>query len=143
MDRETGSNRVLGGGGIHHVAVRVRDFDASVAFYRETLGFVPVLAWGEGNGRAVMLDTGRGDCVELFAGGPDSERPEGAWIHLALRVSDCDAVLAKVREAGCVVTMDATDVAIPGDPPMPVRIAFFKGPDGEVLELFSSRQAAR
>jgi glyoxylase I family protein len=37
----TGTNSVLGGGGFHHVAVRVADFDGAVHFYSEVLGFSP------------------------------------------------------------------------------------------------------
>ena len=65
----TGTNSVLGGGGFHHVAVRVADFDSAVNFYSEVLGFSPKITWGEGDKRAVMLDTGNGSYLEVFAGG--------------------------------------------------------------------------
>jgi catechol 2,3-dioxygenase-like lactoylglutathione lyase family enzyme len=124
--------------GFHQIAIKVRDFDASVKFYTEALGFEATRAWGEGNGRAAMIDTGRGNYLELFAGGADGVRPEGHWFHLALSCSDAKAAAERVREAGCEITMEATDVAIPSSPPFPVRIAFFKGPDGEVIELFQT-----
>ena len=139
MCNDSGRNKVLGGGGIHHVAIKVKDFDASVKFYREALGFFPVLAWGEGDGRAVMLDTGRGDCIEIFAGGGAEGKPEGAWMHLALKCEDVDGVLEKVRAAGRRVTIEPKDVTIPGSFPLDIRIAFFEGPDGEVLELFHEK----
>jgi glyoxylase I family protein len=124
--------------GFHHVAIRVRDFDASVKFYTETLGFEAKQAWGEGNGRAIMIETGKGNHLELFAGGPEGDRPDGHWIHLALACSDPKSAIEKVREAGCEVTMEARDITIPSTPLFPVRIAFFKGPDGEVIELFQT-----
>ena len=34
-----GNNASIGGGGFHHVAIRAHDFDASVKFYSEALGF--------------------------------------------------------------------------------------------------------
>ncbi len=139
MNEHSGSNQVLGGGGIHHVAMKASDFDRSVKFYREVLGFVPVLAWGEGNGRGVMLDTGRGDCIEIFAGGEDGEKPEGAWLHLALKCEDVDGVLQKARASGCPITMEPTDITIAASSPLDIRIAFFKGPDGEILELFHEK----
>lgn len=139
MKEDSGRNKVLGGGGIHHIAFKASDFDASVKFYREVLGFAPVLVWGEGDGRGAMLDTGRGDCIEVFAGGSVGERPEGAWLHLALKCEDVDGVLKKVRATGCIVTMEPTDITIAAAPPLDIRIAFFKGPDGEILELFHER----
>ncbi len=122
--------------GIHHVAIRSADFDASLSFYREVLGFPEVLAWGSGDGRAVMLDTGDGSCVEIFAGGDGAPKSEASLLHFALRSSDVDAVIERVRAAGGEVTVPPKDVTIPSDPPRPVRLAFFKGPDGEVIELF-------
>lgn len=134
-----GSNTAIGGGGFHHVAIRVGDFDASVKFYKEILGFKETISWGEGDKSAIMLDTGDGNCFEIFAGGVKGQKPEGAFIHVALRTSDCDAAIEKVRSAGMEVTMEPTDVTIQSTPPTPVRIAFFKGPDGEMLEFFQNK----
>ena len=69
----TGHNQKIGGGGFHHIAMQVKDFDASLQFYTEGLGFTPTVAWGEGSQRAVMLDTGDGNYFELFAGGGRGE----------------------------------------------------------------------
>ncbi|MEI6085869.1 MAG: VOC family protein [Verrucomicrobiota bacterium] len=135
----TGKNTVLGGGGFHHVALRARDFDASVKFYTAGLGFTERIAWGEGNGRAVMLDTGDGNYLEIFAGGSGEPRPEGALLHFALRTNDCDAATARAVAAGAMLTMPAKDVHIQSRPgPTPVRISFCQGPDGEVIEFFQN-----
>ena len=125
--------------GFHHVAMRVKDLDAAVKFYSQVLGFPVVRAWGEGEKRGVMLDTGKGNCIELFANGPDGERPDGHWAHLALSCTNTDAAIARVRAAGCTVTMEPADIDIPSSPAYPVRIAFFKGPAGEVIEFFQER----
>ena len=137
-----GSNATIGGGGFHHVAIRARDFDASVAFYKDVLGFVERIAWGEAGKRAIMLDTGDGNYLEVF------ERPgqarasqEGAILHFALRTDDPDAVVERVREAGMKVTVEPRDVEIASRPEVtPVRLAFFEGPDGEVVELFKNEK---
>ncbi len=140
------SNSTLGGGGFHHVAIRARDFNASVAFYTQVLGFVPTVAWGEAPKRATMLDTGDGNYLEIFER-PDQAPPpadaEGAILHFAIRTDNTDAALARAREAGVTVTMEPRDVDIPNTcparpSPLPVRIAFFKGPDGELIELFQN-----
>jgi glyoxylase I family protein len=134
-----GNNNVLGGGGFHHVAIRVKDFDASVKFYKEVLGFKQHLAWGEDNKRAIMLDTGDGSCLEVFAGETEDKKPEGSFLHIALRTTKCDAVLQTIKTLGMEVTMEPTDVTLASNPPTPVRIAFFKGLDGELIELFQNK----
>jgi glyoxylase I family protein len=134
----TGTNQTLGGGGFHHVSIRVRDLEASIRFYTDALGFVQRVSWGQGAKRTVLLDTGDGNYFEITGGRTDEPQPDGHFAHIALRSADCDAVIAKVRAAGAEVTVEPRDVSLPSDPPTPVRIAFFKGPDGELIELFDN-----
>lgn len=133
---------------MHHVAVRVRDFDRSVAFYRDVLGMTPRLTWQAAPSRAVMLDTGDGNYIELFErpDAPDTPlEPEPPLLHVALRTDTLEDTLKAVRVAGMTVTMESCDIDIAnthaeGDLPatVPVRIAFFRGPDGELIELFEN-----
>jgi glyoxylase I family protein len=120
------------------VALKVANFDEVVAFYTDVLGLEPRISWGEGDKRAVMLDVGAGSFLEVFAGG-DSAEPAGPVLHFALACQDIDAMIEKVRAAGRDVTVEPKDVDIPSDPVYPVRIAFFQGPGGEVVELFKVR----
>src|ERR1044071_6054862 len=84
-----GQNTTIGGGGVHHLALRANDFDATLKFYCEGVGFRRAYGWGE-DGRAkgerdsriVLLDTGDGNYLEVFAGGTGI-LPEGAFFHLA------------------------------------------------------------
>jgi glyoxylase I family protein len=135
----SGNNEKIGGVGFHHLAMRVGDFDKSIKFYTEGLGFKKYIAWGEGNSRAVMLDTGDGNYFEIFAGSSEGEKPEGAFIHVALRTDNCELALKNAVDAGAVVTIEPKDVTISSEPPTPARIAFCKGPDGEVIEFFQHR----
>ena len=134
-----GHNTQIGGGGFHHIAMRVRDFDASYRFYTIGLGFGQKIAWGQGNQRAAMLDTGDGNYLEIFAGGSDEVKSEGQLLHFALRTSDTDRAVAAARAAGAEITVEPKNVEIPSDPVTKVRLAFCKGPDGEVIEFFSNR----
>ncbi len=137
-----GRNEAIGGGGFHHVALRAKDFDASVRFYTNVLGFRETIRWGEGDERAIMLDTGDGSCLEVFAGGDGAPADGRPLLHFALNTDDVDAAVGRVRDAGAEITTEPTDVDIPTvGGSTPVRIAFFKGPDGEVIELFQYRAA--
>jgi glyoxylase I family protein len=124
--------------GFHHVAIRVKDFDATVRFYKDGLGLKERHAWGEGDGRAVMLDAGNDNCVEVFAGGKGGS-VEGNIVHFALRTGDCDAALKRAQAAGATVTVEPKTVTIPAKTgPAAVRIAFVRGPGGEVVEFFQN-----
>ncbi len=122
--------------GMHHVAFKASDFDRSLRFYTEGLGLTPVLAWGEGDGRAAILEIADGQHLELFAGGTPDAVSEGVLMHFAFHSDDTDADLARAVAAGAEVTMPPTTVEIPSSPAATVHIAFCKGPDGEVIEFF-------
>lgn len=135
----TGTNQSIRGGGIHHVALRVSDFDKSRGFYCDGLGMNEVHAWGDPGKRAAMLDTGDGSILEIFEGRPMPQDVEGSYLHIALRTDDCDAAVDAARAAGASVTVEPKDVDIPSKPEYKVRIAFFTGPDGEIIEFFQER----
>jgi glyoxylase I family protein len=127
------------GPGFHHVALKVYDFDASMKFYQEGLGFTRAYGWGEGDSRAAMLDTGDGNYVELFAGGKKPGEPgTGIIFHYAIRVADTDAAYARALAAGAAVQSAPNIVDIQGDRVVRVKIAFVYGPDGESIEFFEN-----
>ena len=134
------TNKAIGGGGFHHVAIRSANFDASVKFYEEVLGCVEKVRWDAGDTKAVMLDTGDGNYIEIFANGSKGPKPEGNIIHYALRTDDIDAAIERVRAAGATIIHNAKTVDFVNAAPNPttVRVAFFSGPDGEIIELFQS-----
>jgi glyoxylase I family protein len=132
-----GNNPRLRGGGLHHIAIEASDFDGSLRFYTQGLGFRDVLTFPEEGQTVAMLDTGDGTYVELFSGG-SGEKPNGSILHLALRTDDCDAATERARAAGGTITQEPTDTVLEGDPPVRVRYSFFEGPDGEQIELFQA-----
>ena len=140
MAVRTSTNAVLSNCGFHHIALRARDFDRSFAFYTEGLGFRLAHQWGEGEKRIALLDLGDGNYLELFASAPgQSPDPESdipapwPYFHLALRTSDVDGDIEKVRALGCPITIEPKSVPVAGKT---IRVGFFLGPDGEVLEFF-------
>jgi glyoxylase I family protein len=135
------TNPILGGGGFHHVCVKTRDWDATMRFYRETLGFTEKIAWRTAPQRAAMLDAGDGNYLEVFEDLAYAGAPNGAILHFALRTTRLDEVAVRVRTAGAKITMEPRDVTIPttnGAGPVPVRIFFCEGPNGESIEFLQN-----
>lgn len=125
--------------GFHHTAIRSAEFAASVAFYKQVLGLTEKITWGEPGTRAVMLDAGDGNYVEIFEREALTPSEDVAILHFAFRTDDCVAMIERVRAAGATVTMEPTEITIPSSiGPVPVKIAFFKGPSGEIVELFEN-----
>jgi glyoxylase I family protein len=56
-------------------------------------------------------------------------------IHFALATTDTRAALEHVRQAGYEVTVEPKDVTLDS---LEVTIAFFKGPNGEIIEFFQT-----
>ncbi len=125
--------------GVHHIAMKVKNFDASVDFYTNTLGLHEDISWGDMGKRAIMLRFADGAYLELFEGGKEGERPEnaGVWCHIALRTDDTDALYAKAMACGAKSKMQPTKVDVASKPTQKrINIAFVFGPDGEVIEFF-------
>jgi glyoxylase I family protein len=126
--------------GFHHVCVKTRDWDATLRFYRDTLGCTLKIAWREAPQRAVMLDTGDGNYLEVFEDLAYSGPTNGAIYHFAFRTEHLDEVAARVRAAGHKITVEPRDVVIPSTNagPVPVRIFFCVGPNGESIEFLQN-----
>jgi len=123
---------------MHHVALQTRDWDASLRLYCEVLGMNIVAEFGSPERKIVLVDMGDGSHLELFQ--PTTSTPRGETtpnehplMHIAIATTDTRAAIERVRQAGFPVTMEPKDLSLAG---MNVTIAFFKGPNGEVLEFF-------
>lgn len=133
------ANEKIPGVGFHHLAIGCADLDKSIAFYK-AIGFTEIASWGEGASRAVMLDIGNGGIFELFANGTTEPQANERLLHFAFATCCADTCYASAMAAGAVSHMEPKDVDIQSDPVMKVRIAFVKGPDGELLEFFQYRK---
>jgi glyoxylase I family protein len=134
-------NAILGNGGFHHVCMKTRDWDATMRFYKDTLGCTEKVAWRTAPQRAVMLDAGDGNYIEVFEDLAYTGAPNGAVNHYALRTTRIDAVAERVRAAGFKITVEPRDVTIQatnGLGPVPVRIFFCDGPNGESVEFLQN-----
>lgn len=138
-----GINNAIGGGGFHHLALHVRDFDASIKFYSEVLGFKVKITfphpWDKNIRKIAMIDTGDGNYLEIFSDAPDNLKSDGVFFHVAFRSNDVDAVIERVKKAGVEVKMEPSNVLLESDIPTVVRVAFIKGPDGEELEFCQNK----
>lgn len=134
-------NQKIPGSGFHHIAIRTHQFDSSLRFYCEGLGFTSKIAWGEAPARAVMLDTGDGNYLEVFEreGEPGETTGEANLLHFALRCDDCEAATEAARAAGAKVTMEPKVPDVFTEMGLQTKISFVQGPDGEIVEFFQSR----
>ncbi len=124
-----------------HTMVRVRDLDASMAFYRDALGLVEVRRNEYANGRFTLVylaAPGDEDAqVELTYNWPDengqvedygSARNFG---HVAYAVKDIYAACARLQAAGVTILR----------PPRDGRMAFVRSPDQISIELLQDGPA--
>ena len=112
----------------HHVAIYARNYERIRAFYVETLG-LPVL--GAFAGRNIVFVGAGSTAIEIVE--DTGERADaGGWRHLAFEAPDIDAAYRELTDKGLVFHMLPQD--FPSEAPT-VRIAFFRDPDGNELEL--------
>ena len=112
----------------HHLLVAPAQYDASLAFYRDVLGWTVSKEWGQGGNRAVML-SGGGMKLALtermpaaLAGlGPAAGRP-----ILHLDIHDIDARF-RTLPAGANVVIP------PGPTPWGTRWFVLRDPDGNLI----------
>jgi len=117
---------------IEHVGIMVKDMDESLAFYQNILGLqLRNRQWLNDTVELAFLFFPEQPSaeVELVSGG--AVENEGIVNHLAFTVENIESELVRLKEAG-VKLVDEEPQSILNDT---VKIAFFKGPNGEKLEL--------
>lgn len=117
---------------LEHVGIIVTDMDKSLAFYQKVFNLV--LRHREQLNNTVELaflhhPTQPDVEVELISG-KIAEHVEGKVHHVAFRVENIEDELLRLKALGVELT-DEKPRLVMGD----VKIAFLKGPDGEILEL--------
>jgi len=117
-----------------HVAFRVRDLDASIAWYARALGAREAFraTKDDGSPQLVYVELAPGQFVELFPNGknPIQEPADPlGYAHTCLLVDDLDAALRHL------VTLDVVPTTAPRTGRAGQRLAFINDLDGNRIEL--------
>lgn len=124
--------------GTHHIALVTPDLARLRAFYVETLGLP--LAGGFAGHDIVFIGIGE-TAIELIQGsGARPRTAETGWAHLALEVPDVVAAHDALTAQG--IAFHVAPMDFPPEAPA-VRIAFFRDPDGNEIELVQRRGERR
>jgi catechol 2,3-dioxygenase-like lactoylglutathione lyase family enzyme len=148
---------------LSHIAIGVRDMDASLRFYRDVIGLsIAVdhiesmqhpefrtyrrgvyLRWADGDDEAfIVLDQTLGDAGDR--GNAKALFDIGVH-HFGFWVDDIDGIAARAESAGHEVMIQPLDADSGGygEPPgRPVRVSLLRDPDGNVVQL-DQRQERR
>lgn len=125
--------------GIHHLALRppMKDYNKTVSFYTDILGMEVIRTWGGDDKPCCMISIGSGSCMEILSEPDGVIAPEGVFQHVAFATKYVDEIVSRVRDAGYEITTEPADIVIDSaEKKMDCRIAFFKGPLNEIIELF-------
>ena len=93
--------------GLAHLCFLTRDLEASIAFYRDKLGFTPAFEFFRPTGvkYGQYLHVGGRNFIELFQGGQVEPSGEAqTYRHLCLEVTDIRATAAGLRSRGVEVS---------------------------------------
>lgn len=120
---------------IAHVAIVTSDLDRAARFYTEVVGFREVRRLETTHSGTIVFLSVDGTILELFGDGApvDPEAAEGKvrYSHMALLVDDVDAEYERLKAAGAPFHIEPTT------PEPGLRVAFFRDPDGNPVELIN------
>ncbi len=122
--------------GVHHIAIKPtrEQYEKTVRFYTELLGFPVKQSWGDEKAPCLMVSCGDNSCIEILPQQPGFTCPEtGPLCHLAFATDKVDELIEEARSAGYQIKQEPKDVFLGGSGS---RIAFLYGPVGEEIELF-------
>lgn len=121
--------------GLAHIGLMTADMQKSIDFYTGLLNFSLTGRQFLGTSELAFLQVG--DCIlELVAPADASsviKREAGQIDHVALKVTDLDAEVARLEAAGLQFLAPARQIALFAKGS---RCIFFTGPSGERVELF-------
>jgi lactoylglutathione lyase len=121
-----------------HVGLRPTDFEDTIHWYTEKLGFRILKKWTVGELQLAFLAPANEDnfWIEVLSGGlsdaqlAPSHLIRSGFQHLCLEVDNVDETLAALREKGIQVAREPFNV-----PPIGKRCGFSTGLHGNVIEF--------
>ena len=117
-----------------HAALKVKDIDRSLAFYRDTLGFAEMMRINHENGSLMLVYLRMTDnqFIEIFPGGEGDFAPgwnANAINHICLEVEDMQATAEALRERN-VTFLHAPKIGLDGN-----WQCWIGDPDGNRIEF--------
>lgn len=113
---------------LNHITLAVTNIEKSFSFYRDILGFKPVVKWNKGAYFLIAppdaLQSGFWFCLNV----DDKRQPNLCYTHYAFSVSnnDFDALAAKIIASGATIFKETKTAE---------RSLYFLDPDGHKLEI--------
>jgi catechol 2,3-dioxygenase-like lactoylglutathione lyase family enzyme len=116
--------------GLAHICFVVKDLEASIAFYRDRLGFTPAFDFTNDKGEryGVYLRVGGRSFIELFKGEVEARAAKQSYSHFCLEVDDIQGTARQLRAAG----LEVSEVKMGMDNSWQ---AWLEDPDGNRIEL--------
>ncbi len=115
--------------GTHHVAICTPNFKTLCDFYINTLGLKQV---GHFTGKNIIFVDAGSTTIEIIERTEPLVLARQGWVHFAFEVKDIDAAYKELTAKG--ITFHIEPRLFPDENPA-VKLAFFKDPDGNDLEL--------
>jgi len=129
--------------GTDHCGIYCEDREDSLRLYRDILGFRQLFSVDMPAPHNVNLTFIQKEnlTIELLTPSGDKrgiiEGAAGTLNHIAIKVQHIDEVVTELFELGYEFeNPEAICVPAHGVPPVSIKIAFFRGPGGERIELF-------
>ena len=125
-----------------HTRLLVDDFDTSLSFYRDTLGFRVGIEVGgtyaEFESGEATLAIYRGDLMAGVTGTPVSADSPRDDVVVTLAVDSVDETFERLRAKGVDFVTEPHDQEA-----WVLRVAHFRDPDGHLLEVYEPLRTAR
>lgn len=121
--------------GVHHIAVKAKNFDDTIKFYTEGLGLEKHLSWGETGKRISFLSAGGNTFIQVFEDTCKEDTANATYTHIAFYTKSCEEAIQSAKNAGAKVK-GPIEMKISSNPDIIMKTAYCKGPDGESIEFF-------
>lgn len=119
--------------GLAHIGLEAANPKSCAEFYAKNLDFIHLHSQSYGNSTIEFV--GCGSCVLEIIPAENDGKSHGQLNHFAIEVLDVDAAFLRLQQAGVLLETEKPivleDFFCHG-----IKIAFFRGPTGERVEIF-------